>query len=526
MEKHEKNPPRRRLGRGVPTAYLSPGGIAGRVPDASVDVATSPPATRRELRALARGRLAPRFASRFPTTFTPEVFQDKNRDDSHARRAPKWINPLRRVRTRTADMRVESASALTPPEMFLSRLARVASSRASSSSAPSARRLVGHLSGSPRRHVDASSSSPRAARASPFARSLRRRRHTARANVPGDSGVANPGLDAARLLIRGEGVSSPDLPGTLVEAGLTPEQADAVVLAHPQLVTDYSLVDEIQPRVNYLRFLHDNDRLGGESVAECILRQPQSLERRFGVAHEDADYVVVDKPWCVRLDTPRGWPGKTRFTPKYPGDLSVEDWLERRHPDWDTVRFCHQLDNATSGVLVAASNKRAAGAAAKLFRERRARKTYLAIVFGHPKRDEWTVDVPLGRDPDDPKGFRERVELDPDVGKACETRFRVLSRGTCALEGKFKGAEVAKVEVTPVTGRRHQIRVHLKHSGHPIVGDNAYSDDRDSFRTFLHARALEMPFPEPRGTERWVAPEPESFAAAMVADDACARKEP
>ena len=71
--------PRRRLGRGVPTAYLSPGGIAGRVPDASVDVATSPPATRRELRALARGRLAPRFASRFPTTFTPEVFQDKNR---------------------------------------------------------------------------------------------------------------------------------------------------------------------------------------------------------------------------------------------------------------------------------------------------------------------------------------------------------------------------------------------------------------------------------------------------------------
>ena len=204
----------------------------------------------------------------------------------------------------------------------------------------------------------------------------------------------------------------------------------------------------------------------------------------------------------------------------------MEDWLERRHPDWDTVRFCHQLDNATSGVLVAASNKRAAGAAAKLFRERRARKTYLAIVFGHPKRDEWTVDVPLGRDPDDPKGFRERVELDPDVGKACETRFRVLSRGTCALEGKFKGAEVAKVEVTPVTGRRHQIRVHLKHSGHPIVGDNAYSDDRDSFRTFLHARALEMPFPEPRGTERWVAPEPESFAAAMVADDACARKEP
>ena len=309
MEKHEKNPPGRRLGRGVPTAYLSPGGIAGRVPDASVDVATSPPATRRELRALARGRLAPRFASRFPTTFTPEVFQDKNRDDSHARRAPKWINPLRRVRTRSADMRVESASALTPPEMFLSRLARVASSRASSSSAPSARRLVGHLSGSP-----VGTSTPPPPPPAPRARRPSRALSAAADIPPARTFPATPASPTPAWTplasIRGEGVSSPDLPGTLVEAGLTPEQADAVVLAHPQLVTDYSLVDEIQPRVNYLRFLHDNDRLGGESVAECILRQPQSLERRFGVAHEDADYVVVDKPWCVRLDTPEDGPGR------------------------------------------------------------------------------------------------------------------------------------------------------------------------------------------------------------------------
>ena len=117
----------------------------------------------------------------------------------------------------------------------------------------------------------------------------------------------------------------------------------------------------------------------------------------------------------------------------------MEDWLERRHPDWDTVRFCHQLDNATSGVLVAASNKRAAGAAAKLFRERRARKTYLAIVFGHPKRDEWTVDVPLGRDPDDPKGFRERVELDPDKsGKRARLDFECSRAGRARWRGNSK----------------------------------------------------------------------------------------
>ena len=211
-----------------------------------------------------------------------------------------------------------------------------------------------------------------------------------------------------------------------------------------------------------------------------------------------------------------------------------------RHYAEDKHRFVHQLDNATSGVLVTARTKAAAGAAAKLFRDRLARKQYLALVFGHPDEDEWTVTAPLSRDPDDPTGFRERVDLD---GKACETHFSVLRRGVMALDGKFKGTPVSKVLATPVTGRRHQIRVHLKHSGHPIVGDNAYSEDTDSFRTFLHAHVLELPFDEQQdanaegktskvkrrrenvgagdggveklGTMRFVAEEPESFDLAI-----------
>lgn len=334
-----------------------------------------------------------------------------------------------------------------------------------------------------------------------------------RATVIDDPGPQNPGLDAAKLNIRRGGIEGTDVRTTLANAGMSEGQVRDVMRLHPQLETKYDLVEEVQPRINYLRFLDDNDRLDGESVASAIARQPQSLERDFSLVHEDDDYSVVNKPWCVRLDTPRGWPGKTRFTPKYPGDLSVEDWLEARYPDWDTIRFCHQLDNATSGVLVAASNKRAAGAAAKLFRERKAQKTYLAIVFGHPEEDEWTVDAAMGRDPEDPKGFKERI--DEDDGKACETRFRVLKRGVLTLKGKFEGVPVSKVEVTPVTGRRHQIRVHLMWSGHLIVGDNAYSEDTDSFRTFLHAHKLTMPFDEPVGTMQFVAPEPESFAAAM-----------
>ena len=363
--------------------------------------------------------------------------------------------------------------------------------------------------------------------------SKRDRHGAARATVEGDPGVANPGLDAENLLVRGEGVQGDDVRSTFLNAGLTETQVDEVLRDHPLVETTYDLVHEVQPRINYMRFLVDNDRMEGESVAQCVVRQPQSLERRFELVHECDSYVAVNKPWCVRLDTPRGWPGKTRFTEKYPGDLSVEDWLERKYVHngkWDQVRFCHQLDNATSGVLLSAASKKAAGAAARLFRERRARKTYLALVFGHPTEDAWSVTAPLGRDPHDPKGFKERVVTSVEEGergaamlegkaankargKACETRFEVLARGALTLRGKFLGAPVAKVRVTPVTGRRHQIRVHAAHSGHPIVGDNAYSEDRDSFRTFLHAHVLEMPFES--GTIRFEAPEPASFAAAV-----------
>ena len=61
-----------------------------------------------------------------------------------------------------------------------------------------------------------------------------------------------------------------------------------------------------------------------------------------------------------------------------------------------------------------------------------------ALIFGHPERDTWTVRAAMGRDPDDPKGFRERVVAEEEGGKACETRFRVVQRGVLTLEGKYK----------------------------------------------------------------------------------------
>ena len=106
--------------------------------------------------------------------------------------------------------------------------------------------------------------------------------------------------------------------------------------------------------------------------------------------------------------------------------------------------------------------------------------------------------------------------MDEENGKASETSFKVLQRGYCTLDGANRGVEVSRLECRPVTGRRHQIRLHLMHSGHPILGDMAYSDDTDSYRMFLHALELVMPFEEE--TLTFATEPPESFNDVMSAE--------
>ena len=310
----------------------------------------------------------------------------------------------------------------------------------------------------------------------------------------------------------------------LINLGARAEDVDDMLEKHPRVRT-YDVATEIAPRMSYLSFLEERGELKGETAVACALRQPGVLERKYETVFECAQrgFIAVHKPFAVRLDTPRGWSEKTedgtgrvekvRFIPRWDGDASCEDWLNIRFPDMHH-RFCHQLDTATSGVVLTANTREAAGSAAKLFRERRAKKRYLAVVFGWPENDEWTVEAKLSKDPDDVKGFKERV--DEENGKASETSFTVIQRGYCALEGRHFGAKVSRVECRPVTGRRHQIRLHLMHSGHSILGDQAYSEDSDSFRMFLHALELKMPFADE--TLTFATPPPPSFEEAVSAE--------
>jgi 23S rRNA pseudouridine1911/1915/1917 synthase len=121
----------------------------------------------------------------------------------------------------------------------------------------------------------------------------------------------------------------------------------------------------------------------------------------------------------------------------------------------------HRLDRATSGLILVAKTPRALTVLSRHFRKRLVEKRYLALVGGTVEKESGSIEAPIGRDPD----LRPRWRV-METGKAAETRFKVLER--------MSGATL--LELTPVTGRTNQLRIHCAHIGHPIIGDEMYRD--------------------------------------------------
>ncbi|MDX2209743.1 MAG: RluA family pseudouridine synthase [Sphingopyxis sp.] len=216
------------------------------------------------------------------------------------------------------------------------------------------------------------------------------------------------------------------------------------------------------------------------------------------VIHRDASALVLDKPPGLATQ------GGTKTSEHVDGLL---DALKGDAPV--RPKLVHRLDKDTSGALLVARTPRAAAFFSKAFSNRSARKTYWAIVVGVPAVEAGEINLPLAKQPGT---GGEKMHVSEAAGQPALTRYRVLDRA---------GNEAAWVELHPLTGRTHQLRVHMAAIGHPIVGDGKYGGKAAfltgtiSRKLHLHARRLRIDHPD--GGKLDIAAElPDHFAASMA----------
>ena len=179
-----------------------------------------------------------------------------------------------------------------------------------------------------------------------------------------------------------------------------------------------------------------------------------------------------------------------------PGRLPEhQDCLQHRvQRVFPSATIVHRLDMATSGIIIMALNKPAHVAISRQFEQRKTKKSYVARVFGHIKEVQGSVDLPLICDwPNRPK-----QKVDHDNGKPSLTHYQVLDHSDDGKQSALSACESTLVELTPITGRSHQLRVHMLALGHPILGDRLYAHEQAltvSPRLQLHAKHLSLSHP-------------------------------
>ncbi len=190
----------------------------------------------------------------------------------------------------------------------------------------------------------------------------------------------------------------------------------------------------------------------------------------MGWLHIGERLVVIDKPAGLLAVPGRG---------ADKADCALAR-VERRIAD---ARVVHRLDQATSGLLVFARGAAMQRDLCRRFETRQVRKAYIAVVSGLPANDDGTIDLALGADWPN----RPRQKVDPERGKPATTRWRVLERDPVRAR--------ARLHLEPLSGRSHQLRVHLAAIGHPIVGDRLYAPAPVAGaapRLLLHAAGIDL----------------------------------
>ncbi len=233
--------------------------------------------------------------------------------------------------------------------------------------------------------------------------------------------------------------------------------------------------------------LHSSDKI---IIDETLLKQePPEIE--LLVMYEDQDVIVINKPAGIL----------THSKGALNTEATVASFIAPKFNDQNLTGnragIVHRLDRATSGVILTAKNEKALKWLQKQFSTRKADKRYVAIVEGLPEPAEAIIDAPIERNPKKRQTFRVEVG-----GKPSQTKYKLLkvlnkSNNTYSL-----------LELIPQTGRTHQLRVHLKYTGHPIVGDRIYGHGGEDL--YLHASSLELVLPDGRKM-KFEAPAPKIF---------------
>lgn len=198
------------------------------------------------------------------------------------------------------------------------------------------------------------------------------------------------------------------------------------------------------------------------------------LEPYISVIHRDAGILILNKPSGL-LSVPGRHP-------------ALSDSLATRvQAEFPQALMIHRLDKDTSGVVLMSLNRNAHAKIAAQFEARTTQKSYVAVVWGIMESNEGMIDQPMAIDPEN----KPRHRIDYENGKPAQTRWQVISHDE----------NTTRLHLFPLTGRTHQLRVHMKALGHPILGDEFYADDaarQAADRLLLHAEALTFQHPDGR----------------------------
>jgi len=222
--------------------------------------------------------------------------------------------------------------------------------------------------------------------------------------------------------------------------------------------------------------------------------------------------VIYEDDYILALNKPAGWVVNDSETAH--GNPVLQDWISKNLKfdisNSKNLRsgIVHRLDKPTSGVILVAKNEEVFNLLQKEFFDREVQKTYVALVHGHVKNGEGVINAPVGRLP------WKRTKFGViDSGREAVTNYKVL---------KYFN-DYTLLELYPKTGRTHQLRVHLKHIGYPIVSDHLYvgrktlRNDLKTFpRLFLHAKIIEFIHPVTKKKIKIEAPIPEDLKLPLT----------